>query len=152
MFKAIIKNSQNVNTNEATFRTRPEAETWGQVVLNTKPNNQGFSLSIIDNSEGVRKQRRILNARKRLDFGIDLMVEILAINEERLELGLLTEGQFQAILSNPVLANIERLIYNGSIGTARSLIASLDDIYFNSVQKEYILEKIDSFLESINQG
>jgi hypothetical protein len=148
MYRAEIK-KDNVLTNYCEFPTVPECDAW--IAENNDYFPAGYVSQIIDISALRRKQRRIELGRKRIRFGADVISEIVAINEERLELGIMTEDQFTALLNDPLLFKIERLLWNGSIVTAKTLIESMPDTHFNSTHKQYILDLINEFLTSIGE-
>ena len=148
MFRVDIKKDGSV-TNFSSFDTVPDCEAWISENYNYFP--EGFQAQIIDISQVIKKQKRLAQAKKRIDFGAEIISEIIAINEERLELGTMTELQFQAMLSDPILFKVERLLWNGSIMSAKTLIQSMNDEHYNSNQKEFILDKINAFLISINE-
>lgn len=148
MFKVEIKKNNEL-TNYSEFSTVPECESW--VSDNQLYFPEDYTAEIIDISQVVKKQNLISLAKKRIEFGSDIISEIIAINEERLELGTISDEQFTAMLEDPLLFKIERLLWNGSIMTAKTLIQSMSDDYYNAAQKEYILDKMVAFLISINE-
>jgi hypothetical protein len=143
MYRAEIK-KDNVLKHACDFTTVPECENW--VIQNAEYFPEGYVAEIIDMSAINKKIKRIEQAKSRIDFGSSVMAEIVAINEERKELGLLTDEQFLAMLNDPVLFKIERLLWNGSLLSAKSLIDAMDDTHFNAANKEYISNKIATFL------
>jgi hypothetical protein len=149
MFRAEIK-KDGILKHAAEFKTVPECTDW--IAENAEYFPEGYIADIIDLTAIIRKQNRISNAKSRIDFGSELMAEIVAINEERFELGVLTPATFQAMLNDPILFKIERLLWNGSIVSAKTLIQNIDETYFNSTHKEYLIDRMDAFLLSIGES
>lgn len=143
MFTALIK-KENQITNYSEFKTLPEAEAW--IADNYDYFPSGFVAEIIDVSAIKRKEKRIARGKARIEMGAQIIAEIVAINEERLELGVLTDEEFMAMLNDPILFKIERLLWNGSLESAKSMIQAMPETYFNSVQINYILDMINNFL------
>jgi hypothetical protein len=151
----IIKNGQVANRN--TRSTQTEAEAWvaqesanGSFGLNARPEigEDGFetgetlpaewSVEYVDVTEIVRKQKRIEKGVWSQDKGRQLLAIIYSINDEKLELGLLNAGQFQAILADTNFAFFERLLQQGSIGSAATLFAQLSSPFYNDADKAEI--------------
>ena len=83
---------------------------------------------------------------KNQNFGASVMAQIYSLNEEKFEAGTLNTAQFQTMLQNTTLATIERLLWNGSIKTAKALIESLDTTFFSLQEKNFILSLINEYL------
>jgi hypothetical protein len=143
MYRAEIT-VNNVLKHAAEFATVPECTNW--ITENQEYFPSGYVTNIVDITTARKKLKRFENAKARIDFGSAMMAEIVAINEERLELGLLTDAQFVAMLNDATLFKIERLLWNGSLTSAKALIDAMDDTHFNAAQKEYISNKIANFL------
>jgi hypothetical protein len=149
MFRAEIK-KDGVLTNYSEFKTLPETEAW--ISENAEYFPQGYTAEIIDVSAIKRKEKKVSQAMAKIDFGAQIMAEIVAINEERLELGALTEEQFTAMLQDPLLYKIERCLWNGSLQTSKALMINVSDTFFTAFHKEYIIDKIDTFLISLGEA
>jgi hypothetical protein len=149
MYRAEIKKDSMLK-HAAEFETVPECEAW--ITENYDYFPIGFVAEIIDVAAIKRKEKRVRDATARIEFGASIMAEIVAINEERLELGLLSEAQFTAMLNDPILYKVERLLWNGSLMSAKTLVEAMDDTHFNAAAKEYIVTKIAQFLLKLNEG
>ena len=72
-----------------------------------------------------------LNAQQK---GAEVVALVYSINEANFKSGALTLVQFQAMLADTTLLNIERLLFNGSLQTALTLIRTLDTTYMTQDQ------------------
>lgn len=149
MYRAEIK-KDGILKHAAEFKTVPECTTW--IEENAEYFPEGYVAEIIDLTAIKQKEKRIKTARSRIEFGAELMAETVAINEERFELGLLSPETFAAMLADPTLFKIERLLWNGSIKSAKTLIQNIDDTFFTSSHKQYLIDRMDAFLISIGES
>lgn len=78
-------------------------------------------------------------ALKNQDIGSIVVARVAAVNEQKLTNGSMTQQQFNALLADQNIANIERLLWNGSLITAKSLISALDNTYYSDEEKAGIL-------------
>ena len=78
------------------------------------------------------------------EFGAELIAWVHSVNEAKA----LTIEQFQAILNDATLAQIERCLWNGSVKTAKILIQAMQPGLFSQEEKDAILAKIDAFLSA----
>lgn len=74
-------------------------------------------------------------------LGAEIIAKVWAINESKE----LNAQQFNAILQDQTLQNIERLLWNGSLKTAKLLIQSLDNTYFSNDEKQSILDMLINY-------
>ena len=81
-------------------------------------------------------QHKILTEKglKAQEQGAQIIAQIYAINEANMSSGTLTNAHFAAMLADTNLANIERLLWSGSLVTALALINALPspNPYFSS--------------------
>jgi hypothetical protein len=82
---------------------------------------------------------------KRQAYGAKLVAFVFAVNQAKFEAGTLDAEKFQAFLSNSTLTLIERLLFNGSLDSAKALIQSLDTTYFSAGEKAQFIAKLDAF-------
>jgi hypothetical protein len=140
MFKVEIK-KDGVITNYSEFKTYVECEAW--VLENHDYFPEGYVAEIInvtaEKSFAAAKSKGLKNQ----DIGRNVLAIIYAINDEKTKLGLLTPSILTALLQDPTLAIIERLLLNGSLGSAVSLITNIPDQFFNAENKELILDYIE---------
>jgi len=141
MFKIEIK-KDNVLTNYSEFKTVPECEAWENENKDYFP--QGYVSNIINISQVKRFLADEKKGYQNQETGRRVLAKIYAINMEKIRLGLIDEAGLQAILSNPTLAVIERLLLNGSVGSALNLINNLPDTFFTADQKSMIVQFIQA--------
>lgn len=128
-------------TNFAEFATVPECNAWLEANSQYFPDD--FSSQIINISEQKQFEADERQALLNQNIGRGVLAKIYAINMQKIRLGLLSPSQLQALLSDQTLANIERLLLNGSLGSALQIIINLPDTYFNTEQKQIILNYIN---------
>ena len=147
MFKVSIKNTNNVETNAAQFSSISEGAAWIEENHDFFP--EGYTYETIDITEIKRKEKALEAARASIAFGAEIISQINMLNGERYAAGLLTDAQFGAMMNDPALFKIERLLWNGSMKTALMLIELQDETYFSSNDKLMIINKIENFLSSL---
>jgi hypothetical protein len=80
-------------------------------------------------------------------FGATVVAQVYAYNEANLQSGALTSGQFNTMLADTTISNIERCLWNGSLNTALALINSYNTTlltYFSSGQLSTITSMISN--------
>jgi hypothetical protein len=140
MFKVEILNN-GIVTNVAEFESVPKCSQW--IAENSQYFPDGFSSQITNISEQKQFEADERQALLNQNIGRGVLAKIYAINMQKIRLGLLSPSQLQALLSDQTLANIERLLLNGSLGSALQIIINLPDTYFNTEQKQIILNYIN---------
>ena len=86
-------------------------------------------------------QNKVSEGKKRQELGAEIIAKVYAINESK---GL-TAQAFSAMISDANLERIERLLWTGSLKTAKMMIQALDDTYFSIDEKSEILEMLSSY-------
>jgi hypothetical protein len=106
----------------------------------------GCSLQQTDISPQVLQQDLIQKGLKAQQDGATVIAAVYAINDPKLASGAMSLSDFQAMLSDTTLQQIERLLKNGSIGTAKAMISSIASTttYFTSDEINQILGLITS--------
>ncbi len=80
-------------------------------------------------------------------FGRTLIAKVYALNEAKAAAGLLTAESFQVVLADETLKMIERLLINGSLKTAKTLIQGMGNTFFSSGERAAFVADIDLYLE-----
>lgn len=88
----------------------------------------------------LEKQCAMQDGLKAQALGAKIIARVWSINEAKQ----LSPQDFNALISDQNLAKIERLLWSGSLKTAKVLIQMLDDSYFSEDEKTEILTMIDS--------
>jgi hypothetical protein len=81
--------------------------------------------TVVDITAELQVKALFETGLKRQELGNKIIAQVFAVNETK---GLDQVG-FQAMLENVTLQNIERLLKNGSLRTAKTLIQSLDETF-----------------------
>lgn len=168
MKRATVKNLQNVVTHQADFTSEQLAQNWfneerskgsfgvvahtqlvhpdyydqhGNVVVPAEYEevSDSFVLEITDVTAEYALNAALTLAKSRRLAGEGICDKIFAINMSKN----LTQQQFQALLQNPTLGAVERLLKNGSLATAKALIESMDETYYTGPEKASIISDID---------
>jgi hypothetical protein len=142
MFKVSIKSLQNVETNAAEFKSVPECESWVKENHDYFP--EGYTSQIINIAQILKFEQAKRKGLKNQNIGREVLAIIYAINDEKTNLGLLTQENLSALLNDPTLKVIERLLLNGSLGSATQLITNVPDSYFSAENKQLILDYINA--------
>lgn len=100
-----------------------------------------FVVETIDITNEISFQNKVIEGKKRIALGDLVLSYVYAFNDSKN----LTEAQFIAILADETLAQIERLLKNGSLGLAKSMISQLDTTYFTSDEKNQILTLLGDY-------
>ena len=104
-----------------------------------------YSIASVDVTAQVALQASIQKGLLCQEFGAKVIAQVYAYNEANLGSGALTSQQFNAMLGDNTIANIERLLSNGSLSTALTLIngyTSTLETYFSSAQVAAIVATI----------
>lgn len=89
----------------------------------------------------LAKNQLIADGLARQSLGAQIIAKVYAINESK---GL-TAQSFSTMISDANLERIERLLWTGSLKTAKMMIQALDDTYFSTQEKAEILEMLSSY-------
>ena len=142
MKKVIIKNALDLPRSEASFSTDLEMQAW--IDDNVSNDSWGvvgsYSIEIIDITEENDLQLLITKALQDQNKGKTILATVHALNAKKFKAGLLDQNAFLAMLDNPELKYIERLLLNGSLDTAKHFMNQLDETYFSKEEKAAIIE------------
>jgi hypothetical protein len=97
--------------------------------------------TVVDITAEIQAKALIETGIKRQELGSKIIAQVFAINEAK---GLSAAG-FQTMLENTTLQNIERLLKNGSLRTAKTMIQGLDTSIFTEIEKNQILEMLQDY-------
>lgn len=100
-----------------------------------------YSIVQEDITSIIEMQNKVSEGKKRQELGAEIIAKVYAINESK---GL-TAQAFSAMISDANLERIERLLWTGSLKTAKMMIQALDDTYFSIDEKSEILEMLSSY-------
>jgi hypothetical protein len=131
-----ITSSEIWGRNERT-EIQEDLET-GEITEVTIPAQWNFSVEDITAQHQI--ETKVKNALKAQEVGAKIIARVWAINESKQ----LNAQSFNALMNDASLSRIERLLWTGSLKTAKILITSLDDTYFSADEKAEILAMIDN--------
>lgn len=129
-------------TNYCEFLTVNECADWIEEHREFFP--IGFESEIINISELKQFQKDEQKGLRNQEIGKIVLAKIYAINAKKTRMNLLSSEQLSAMLSDSTLKNVERLLLNGSLASAVSLIQAMPDQYFNAENKQMILDYINN--------
>ena len=141
MFRISIKNQENIETNGAEFLTEQLCTDWKTENHDAFP--EGYTFSIINLSEIKQFEADESKGLKYQEIGKRVLAKIHAINVQKIRLGMLTTENIVAMLNDQTIINIERLLLNGYLSRAVSMINAMPDNYFSSEHKQLILNYIE---------
>lgn len=111
-----------------------------------------FEIEYVDITAEVAAANVKIRGLTSQSAGAEIIAAVWALNEVKLEAGTLTAQQFQAILADQSLALIERLLWNGSLRSAKSLIQAYAGDLFTVDEKTLIVALIDNKIAAIHGG
>lgn len=89
----------------------------------------------------LQKEIAIIMGLKTQELGAKIIAAVYAINESKQ----ISPETFAALLADPNISRIERLLWSGSLKTAKMLIQALDNTYFSEEEKASILAMLADY-------
>lgn len=100
----------------------------------------GYTIAQSDVTAQYALQQATVQALKNQSIGATIVATVAATNESKLAAQTMSEQTFTTLLADQNVANIERLLWNGSLVTAKSLIQSSNlSAYYTSDEIASIL-------------
>lgn len=100
----------------------------------------GYAIVQTDITAQLAQQQAVATALRNQSTGAMIIANVAALNESKLASGAMTPQTFTALLADQNVLNIERLLWNGSLVTAKALINSADlSAYYTSDEKASIV-------------
>lgn len=100
-----------------------------------------YSIAQEDITSIIEVQNKVSEGKKRQELGAEIIAKVYAINESK-NIDAIT---FNALMSDSTIERIERLLWTGSLKTAKVLIQTLDNTYFTPEEKQSILDMLISY-------
>lgn len=100
-----------------------------------------YSIEQVDATNEIAQENLIQEGRKRQSIGAEVIAKVYSINESKQ----ITPEQFSAIMADSNLERIERLLWTGSLKTAKLMIQALDNTYFTNEEKQSILDMLTQY-------
>ncbi len=126
MFKIEVK-LNGVLKNYSEGATQEEVQAWYEEHLEFFAD--GHTVTITSLAEELLDKQRDQESDEAVELGTKIIKRIRKINRRKLKLGLWTNTQFNALLASSTAAQIERALWNGSLGTAAYLLTNMSDFY-----------------------
>jgi hypothetical protein len=100
----------------------------------------GCTLQRTDVSAQATKDQLVAQSLKNQSIGASIIANVAATNEMKLAANTMSQQTFTALLADQNVLNIERLLWNGSLVTAKALIQATDlSAYYTSDEIATIL-------------
>lgn len=97
-----------------------------------------WSYTTEDVTVQYQQDQLIADGKTRQELGAQVIAKVYAINESKN----LTPDQFNALMADTTLERIERLLWTGSLATAKLMIQALDNTYFTADEINSILSML----------
>jgi hypothetical protein len=106
------------------FNSMADAQAWvaneqQQVAYNSRPAQPSVPSSV---SLGLQCQQ----------VGAQCIAQVYALNDAKFAAGTLTQADFQSILADTTLQQIERLLWAGALATAQNMLSTYTSPYYTS--------------------
>lgn len=126
MFKIEVK-LNGVITNFNKTETVEQAQAWYDEHVDLFADGHTYEITSL--AEELLEKQRDQESDEAVELGTLVIKRIRKINRRKLKLGLWTNTQFNALLASSTAAQIERALWNGSLGTAAYLLTNMSDFY-----------------------
>lgn len=103
-----------------------------------------FTIVSEDVTAKLQAQHLLEKGLEAQSIGAMAVAQVYVINEQKFAAGTLSPTDFQAILADQTLAQIERLLYNGSLNTAKAMIQAYVSPYFSAQDKATVIAILDN--------
>lgn len=101
-----------------------------------------------DVSLQVTAEKKIINRKKKREFGEYIVDKIAAINDSKL----LNTAQVDSFMENALISNLREHLYAGNINTFIDKLTTSDvSAFFTSEEKSFVIQECNNFLTSIEE-
>lgn len=100
-----------------------------------------FSIEIEDKTAEMAQQALVQDGKHRQEIGAAVIAKVYSINEGKN----ISTQTFMAMIADPNLERIERMLWTGSLRTAKMMISALDTTYFTAGEKQSILAMLTNY-------
>lgn len=116
-----------VVTNAANFQTEAQIDEWYDFNKDYFP--EGHVKEVTSLVDMMLEKQRDQESEEAIELGTKLIAKIRKINRRKLKLGLWKQNKFNELLANQTATQIERALWNGSLGTAAFLLTNMSEFY-----------------------
>jgi hypothetical protein len=113
------------------------------VTVNTYTMPADYTITQTDITAQVEAEEAIAQGLKCQEAGAKCVAKVYAINSAKFATGVLTRDQFLTMASDPTLALIERFLWGGALGTAKTLLSAYVGTDFTTEDINQIIAIID---------
>lgn len=103
-----------------------------------------YTITQTDVTAQVAQQTLLSRGLQAQAVGATAVAQVYALNEAKFTAGTLTTQDFQVILADATLQMIERLLWNGSLATAKAMIQAYNSPYFTADDIASVVAIIDN--------
>lgn len=100
-----------------------------------------YDVEELDPSVEIAEQNRVSDGKKRQELGAEIIAKVYSINESKN----IDATTFANLMADSNLERIERLLWTGSLRTAKLMIQALDNTYFTNEEIQSILDMLVSY-------
>lgn len=100
-----------------------------------------YTIEQMDITAQVNQENLLQEGRQRQELGAEIIAKVYSINESKQ----ITPEQFSAIMVDSNLERIERMLWTGSLKTAKLMIQALDNTYFTADEIQSILDLLSDY-------
>lgn len=100
------------------------------VTVNTYNMPADYTITLTDISAQILTEQMIQKGLQAQQIGATCMAQVYAINEAKLAAGTITTANFEAILADTTLQQIERMLWNGSLASALAMLNTYTSPYY----------------------
>ena len=104
-----------------------------------------FTIAYLDVSAEIAQAHALSKGLQAQSYGAQIVAAVFALNES----SSITPAQLQALMGDPTISMIERLCWNGSLISARVLIAGLSNAFYTDAQKTQVLALVDGYIAEL---
>lgn len=113
------------------------------ITVNTYTMPADYTVTETDITEQLEEASAIAYGLKCQEAGAKCVAKVYAINSAKFASGTLTREQFLTMASDPTLALIERFLWGGALGTAKTLLSAYVGTDFTTEDINQIITIID---------
>jgi hypothetical protein len=111
--------------------TQTSTDQFGQTIHSYTMPAQ-FTITSLDITAQLAAQASLQKGLEAQSVGAMAVAQVYVLNEAKFAAGTLTTQDFQTILADTTLQTIERLLWNGSLATAKAMIQAYSSPYFSA--------------------
>ena len=100
-----------------------------------------YSIEQLDITTQINQENLLQEGRQRQELGAEIIAKVYTINESKN----ISAEAFANLIADSNLERIERMLWTGSLKTAKLMIQALDNTYFTNEEKQSILDMLADY-------